>query len=509
MAVNLIDVVAWVAPAFAARYLSSRYQYGEAKRLFEAATSSNFRPLRSSAGDGDRVVAAAGGRLRGMARHLDENHDIVVGLFDDLVNNTVGDGVGCDPMVRTVGGELHEEINGTLADLWVEFWQSPETTGELAGVPLERLASRTLYRDGEYFAQLVRDPKFKYRTRVPLVLDLMEPDYCPLEYTKPGESIVQGIKRTQWGTPVLYYFFKQHPGAWGSMSTQIAITDLVARPSAGVLHLKLIKRLKQSRGVPIIHAVIQRLRDVKDYEESERIAAKVAADMTGFIQKQLGSEVASTVKAGSRNMRMSAGAIFELGPGETVGTISHDRPNTGLEAFRNAMLRAVASGTGTRFSSIARSYDGTYSAQRQELVEGAIGYRALFAYQVGAFYQPIYNAFVEAVTLSGLVKVPRNVDRNTLARAEFRAPALPWIDPLKEAEAYASLVNTELESRAGILRMRGRDPERVFAEIEAEKKRGFGIQPAKPAATSDSSAAKPDASKDPAADPSKKQEEAA
>jgi len=109
---------------------------------------------------------------------------------------------------------------------------------------------------------------------------------------------------------------------------------------------------------------------VKDYEESERIAAKVAADLTWFIQRTSEYQGPQDVNTDSRReLKMAAGAGFTLLPGETVGTIKSERPNSDLVNFRSAMLRAVAGGTGTRYSSIARDYNGTYSAQRQELVE--------------------------------------------------------------------------------------------------------------------------------------------
>jgi 3-deoxy-7-phosphoheptulonate synthase len=44
--------------------------------------------------------------------------------------------------------------------------------------------------------------------------------------------------------------------------------------------------------------------------------------------------------------------------------------NPNLETYRSGQLRAIAAGTGPTFSSVARKYDGTYSAQRQELIEG-------------------------------------------------------------------------------------------------------------------------------------------
>ncbi|WP_232462756.1 phage portal protein, partial [Pseudomonas fragi] len=69
--------------------------------------------------------------------------------------------------------------------------------------------------------------------------------------------------------------------------------------------------------------------------------------------------------------------VDTLLPGEDMGMIESNRPNPFLEGFRNGQLKAVAAGTRGTYSSVARSYDGTYSAQRQELVEGQLGYDLL------------------------------------------------------------------------------------------------------------------------------------
>ena len=469
---GIIDAFGLLAPGWAARWTVARSEFLEARRRYEAAAPDRFRPARSSSGDGDAVVSSAGTRLRGYSRHLDENHDLVIGVFDDLVNNAIGTGIGIDPHVRATSGELHEDCNDQLRRLWADFIEAPETTGQYDFVALERMMARSVMRDGEMFAQQVRSDLYRYRTRVPLVVDLLEADYCPLDYTLADGSVTQGVERDAWGAPRAYYFYRRHPGAMSGPIT-VQATDLIRKNAAAILHPKLSKRLKQVRGVPALHGVIQRLRDVKDYEESERIAAKVAADITGWVRAGAALSAAPSPGASTRDLRMQAGMILQLNQGEEIGLLKSDRPNPNLENFRSAMLRAVAAGTGTRYSSIARNYSGNYSSQRQELVEGAVGYRALTAYLVGAFHRPLWRTFVEVAYLSGQLKVARGVDLQTLYRADFRAPALPWIDPKKEAEAWALLVDTELESRAGIQRMRGRDADHVHDEIAAERKMGF------------------------------------
>jgi lambda family phage portal protein len=462
------DILGLMFPRLTVRYLAGRRML-ENFRAYDAAKSSQWRPVVSNMTSGDGVMNVTGSRLRQIARHLDENHDLAIAVIDDIVNNTVGAGVKLAPMVRTAGGKLNESLNDRISDLWEEWCQSPETTGELGFEAMERLVARSWLRDGEVFAQHVaQQASFRYQTRAPYALELIEADLVPFEYQDEASNTLHGIQCNDWNAPIAYFVFLNHPG-----DPLRPMADMKRVSAERMMHLKFTRRLRQRRGVPVIHGVINRLRDLQDYEESERIAAKVAADLTWFIKRT--SEYTGAVdvnSANNRQLQMAAGAGFELLPGEDVGTIKSERPNSALVTFREAMLRAVAGGTGTRFSSIARNYNGTYSAQRQELVEGAIAYRAQFAYLVRRFYRPVYRRFIDSVVASGVLPMPM-LKGMEMYRADFRAPALPWIDPSKEADAYRTLIESGLESRQEIMRQRGRDPGKVWEEIEEEQASGL------------------------------------
>ena len=467
---KIADAVATLMPATAARWVRNRKLYQlelEAQRAYDAVQNNQWRPVMSNQTSGDGAMHLAGARLRQIARQLDENHDLVVGVFDDILNNAIGTGLKVAPRVKDSQGVLLDDFNQAVVELWDDWADSPEVTASLGFEQLERLAVRSYLRDGEVFVLPVRDATFRYRTRVPLALQFLEADFLPFDYDDREANILHGVQADQWDAPAAYYFYRSHPGSPFSRWNQSM--DIRRVPAEDVLHLKFSRRLHQRRGVPLIHAVINRLRDVKDYEESERIAAKVAADLTAFIQRNEASAMPTAANdAKNRPFQLSAGSIFSLQPGETVGTVKSDRPNTGLQDFRNAMLRAVAAGTGTRFSSVSKDYNGTYSAQRQELVEGTIAYRQHTTHLCRRFYKPVYRAFLEQALISRQLQVPRTARRETLFRVDFRPPALPWIDPEKEAAAWQTLVENNLESRAEIIRQRGRDPAQVFAEMERE-----------------------------------------
>lgn len=474
-----LDVIAKVAPGFAAKYAANalRYDaakdYKNAKRLYDAATQNQYRrPIAGGYSSPDAIVGHAGTSLRNLARHLEENHDLTNAVFDDLLNNVIGAGCSKVPMVKNKDGTLAEDINNRLCELFDEWADNPDTTGDLGFEQLERMVARHVWRDGEIFIRpITNNSRFNYKTRIPYALDLLEADYCPLDYQILNGGTLHGIEVNAWHAPTAYYFYKEHPNDL-LMPASVTATMVKRVRASNVYHLKMSKRLRQRRGVPLIHAVIQRMQDIKDYEESERIAAKVAADFTFFIKKtgEAGAPTALNTD-GNRAFGMQAGTGFELAPGEDVGTIDANRPNTGLNDFRNSMLRAVAGGTGTRYSAIAKDYSGTYSSQRQELVEGAISYRAQFNYFVRKFYRPVWADFVAAAVLSGALGSVRDlggIDRETLTRCEFRPPSLPWIDPQKEAKAWETLVTAKLESRQEIMRQRGRDPAKVIEEMQAE-----------------------------------------
>jgi len=159
------------------------------------------------------------------------------------------------------------------------------------------------------------------------------------------------------------------------------------------------------------------------------------------------------------------------------------------------MLRFTATGTGAGYSSISRNYKGTYSAQRQELVEGWIHYLILTSTWISQYSRPIWERFVQMCVLSGLAPIPRDLDINTITDADFRGPAMPWIDPEKEAKANRLLERCGYRSAQQIIRERNGNPMDVLDQIaawrQASEDKGlvFDTDPAK---TNVSGSAQPD-----------------
>lgn len=139
-------------------------------------------------------------------------------------------------------------------------------------------------------------------------------------------------------------------------------------------------------------------------------------------------------------------------------------------------MRAVAAGTRGSYSSIARDYNGTYSSQRQELVESFEGYNVLQQWFVGQHSRPVYRSWLAMALLSG-IEIPADVDRKSLYNALYLGPVMPWIDPVKEAQAWKANVRGGASTEAEWARARGKNPQEVKRQRlrETEYNREHGL----------------------------------
>jgi lambda family phage portal protein len=310
---------------------------------------------------------------------------------------------------------------------------------------------------------------------------MMEPDFVPMDFQSTSPVISQGIEINAWGRPVGYHVYRQDPAGVSGLLNQSGLKRIEA---ARMLHLANRHRIRQLRGVSVFASVLGRLDDLKDYEESERIAAKVAASMAAYIKKGQPEMYESNSDGEQRTMKFRPGMVFDdLRPGEDIGTIDTNRPNPNLESFRSGQLKAVASGTGPTYSSIAKTYDGTYSAQRQELVEGWVAYATLQSELTARIVRPVYERFIAMALASGALRLPAGMKPDMIDDAIYIGPQMPWIDPAREADAWETLERNHYASGPEIIRKRGANPLDVLDQAQRwrDEKSARGLQDAAPA----------------------------
>lgn len=465
-----MELIGRLFPGLAAAWWRKRAAAIYAQRLYQAATTSQYHPRKGDSRSGNAVMEHARHNVSYWARYLEENSDLAIGVLDDLTDRVVGTGIVTEPLIRDRAGNPLEDLNATVRRAWDDWGRKPEVSQVLPWGELQRLIFRSQMRDGEVLIKHVQGVRnYKYPSAVRYAVDAVEADYLPFDYTQSDPTITHGIERDEFGTIIAYHLYERHPGEYlVPLSLSRMATETVAVPARALIHLRFARRLGQLRGISVFHGCVHRLQDLTDYEESERLAAKIAAAFSAVITKSPdmpGVFDRTTTSAGDRSFEMTPAMVFDnLLPGEKVETIASNRPSNALPDYRSAMLRAVSAGTGSRYSTIARTWDSSYTAMRQETVSTMPGTDRMQDYFVALAIRPMYERWLSTAIMEGALDV-RTADPLTLFDADYRGPGLPWIDPLDEAKAADVAIRARLKSRRQIIREGGGDPRKVDAEI--------------------------------------------
>jgi lambda family phage portal protein len=481
---NFFDrVVAAVDPERGLRRYGARSVLNQVQasgRAHEAGESGRMRKFATDGLGPNSIVGQGAAALRAQARHMERNGDIGRGILKTLVNNTVGpNGIGVEPQPRRRDGSIHTEYAEALRVAYTRWCRKPEVTGLFSLSQLQRMKANAWLRDGEVFTQHIVGavPGLQHFSRVPYSQEVFEADFVPMDLSD-GETLVQGVEKNAWGRPVALWVYKGNPKESATLLAGKA--GLKRVPFERITHLARRDRIGQLRGISEFASVFNRLQDIKEYEDSERIAAKVAAALTAYVKKTSGPEGYDATTASidpatgqprPRQLNMAPGMIIDgLAVGEEIGLIDSKRPNPNVVTFRQGQLRATAAGVGASYSSIAKSYDGTFSAQRQELVESWVNYATLTDEFVCMDVEPSYSKFVMACHLSGVVPMPPDLMPDTWDDALYIAQSMPWIDPLKEANAWVTLVQAGFASEVEVLRKRGVNPRDLLEQVRNWRK---------------------------------------
>jgi lambda family phage portal protein len=382
-------------------------------------------------------------------------------------------------MVKNRQGKLLDDVNDTITKLWNDWSKRPEVTWENDLAKCQRLACRGWFRDGETFVQKLGGnvTALDHGTAVPFSIEQLEADYCPVGLDDPAKGIRQGIQKNAWGKANVYYFYKQYPteGALGSVINgsfspgfSVTLDSVKGVLAENVAHLKHTDRIRQTRGTSVFASVFTRLDDLKEYEESERVAARIGAAFAFAITKGIDS-APGTTSAEFREMDIVPGIIADsLQPGEKVESLENKRPDNKITDFRANQLKAVAGGTNSGYSSIAKDYDGSYSSQRQELVEQSRVTKLLRGEFISAWLQPIYADFINAAFAAGLIDL-RSADPLTVHDAEHVGLGTAYIEPKREADAQERQVQAGFKSKTMVILENGDNPREVTRQIETER----------------------------------------
>jgi lambda family phage portal protein len=387
------------------------------KRMYAAAQNNRLTSdWISQATSADSEVRGSIRMLRNRARQLVRDSDFAKSALRAVKNNVVGTGIKVQAQVRMQrGGRLAEEVNARIEE---EFsrWTSAKRChagGKLSWYDIQRLCVTSMLESGEVFVRVVRQPFGN--SRVPLGLELIESDLLDDDYntiTKDGNEIRMGVEIDKWGRPVAYHFFDYHPGDYQFSYAQKAAKRRIRIPADDIIHLYLIERPGQTRGISAFATAIMRLRNLSGYEEAEIVAARASSSMMAFVRTPDQELFEDGTFDQESVLDFSPGSIRRLAPGEEMQFFTPNRPDDAFTPFVQQMLRAVAAGIGCSYTQVSSDFSqSNYSSSRLELLETRTHYKVLQQYVIEALCEEVYERWLDMAVLAGVLDLP-NYDTN-------------------------------------------------------------------------------------------------
>lgn len=431
----------------------------------------------------DDEVRGSVRKLRARARELSRNNAYVQSYLNLLTGNVIGPtGIGFQARVRDNSGDLNKLINRKIGDAWYQWCNGPVTRdGRMNLTAYCEAALATVANDGESFSRFWEGDRFEHGLALePIDCDLVDEDYNRRETGM--NDIRMGVEVDGDGRPVNYYVRDGYPSLFlGGTRERTAI------PASEVIHMMRFRRVNQTRGVTWLGPTMIALRMLEGYEESELVAARIAASKMGFFQSQkpdVTSEFADAKTDAKEPIRMEAnpGTMEQLPVGWEFKEWSPDHPTSAFPSFVKGNLRKIATGLGVSYNALASDLEGVnFSSLRSGLLMERDTWRKLQQWWIGEFMQRVYRRWLASALLRGIITLDAR-DFRKFYMVKWSPRGWPWVNPKDEADAAVTQIGAGLNSRQRIVAERGDDfydiAEELAEEAEEADELNINITPA-------------------------------
>jgi len=311
-------------------------------------------------------------------------------------------------------------------------------------------------------------------------------------------NIRGGVELDASGAPVAYHIRQAHQGDWWSGEKTMTWQRIPRETPWGrpiVIHDFDSERAAQHRGSGMFTPIIQRLKMLIKYDESEVDAAILNAVFGAFVESPYDPAMVEEALSGNdtlgayqedrisfhedRRLSLPNGnGLPIMFPGEKITTVNAARPNSNFAAFESAVLRNVTAATGLSTQQVTQDWsDVNYSSARAAMLEAwKTLSRRRHDFATGTA-GPIAACFVEEVHSLGGVPLPAGAPefveaRTAYSHAKWMGPGRGWVDPVAEKKGAILGLDagmSTLEKEVGD--SEGEDWEEVIDQRAIEQKR--------------------------------------
>ena len=412
--------------------------------------------------------------MRAKSRAEIQNGDYLAGFLLSAQRNVIGPGLTLRPLHQ------HADVAEQTTAQWRAWAEDATPSGE-SWWRTEMLALSSLIVDGEIVAELM-DTAGGLRVRL---IDAARLDHQLDGRTPNGASVRMGIEVDAAGKPVAYWF-----RGWGGSDNYVG-SRRVRVPARQIVYVGNTSLVGQTRGMPFTTSALLRLEQLRHYEASELIAARLGNKKMGYLQTEAGAEspyalddqesgkddkedAESPIDVNRRlwaEMMMGGGGVdygvevTPLDPGQSFVGLDWPHPAAAFPDFVGGQLKGAAAGLGISYHGLSGDLSRVnYSAGRLGEISSRQTWLHLRRLLTDGFHTPVFRRWCELASMRDqLPGLP-----SELCRAEWVGRGFEHIQPREQARANELDVALRIKSRREIIRESGRDPDDVFQQIADE-----------------------------------------
>ena len=411
----------------------------KSKNSYEAAENGRRNTYtRGSSTSANTENRAALSILRGRSRDLVRNNPYASKAVSTIVSNVAGKGIKA-----IIKGTSEKKAN-ILFKEWMKTCDYDERM-DLYG--LQGLILRAVAESGE--ALIVR-----VQTKTGLKLKVLEGDY--IDTSKDGSNSktsknVQGIEFNKQGKRTGYWIYQNHPGDsnnWNANDSKLTSANQV-------IHVYVVDRPGQVRGVPWGVSGMTRLRGIDEFQDARVEQMKVAACFAGFIIEDENSSANGDILP----EKLEPGIFPKLGYGQDI-KFNSPPSVIGHEEFISTELHAVAASWGLSYEALTGDFSKVnFSSGRMGWIE--------FQRNIDRWQSLIIRAMDQVSQWYLLNLDLMNITHKNIY-FEWTPPRREMIDPNKEIPALIKAVRAGFKPWQEVVRELGYDAETVAERIKED-----------------------------------------
>lgn len=500
---------------------------GKLKRVFKASgygdagastRKRSLRGFRAKSKSARSDIDIHNGTMRSRGRALFMAAPLATSAIKSLRTSVVGPGLHLHAQVDKAylnltdeqASALNKEIE-TEFELWAADCRSASLSGLHDFYELQQLAIMSWKVSGDVFCLFhyadEEDPMQPYSMRIQLIeadriSTPMNGTVAPMltygKDTVTGNEIFDGVEVDEVGKVLAYHICNSYPAEFSGKSVEwvrvAAYGEETGLPN--ILHIMDAERTEQYRGITCLAPIIENLLMLDRYVKSESAAAMLESYFTLYVESDADNDAPPIMPSGNRSRpgddeeededrptphtqeeyELGSNAVVFMNPGEKIKSVQPSRPNSQFDGFTRAVAMHIGAALEIPVDVLLKSYNSSYSASRAALQDFWRMVRMVRDIYSTRFCGGVYEVwFAEAVALGridapGFFTDPRA--RMAYLNHEWNGPAMPHLDPVKEATAMEKMVDRGwVTNTQATTQLNGGDYMTNLDQLEKENKR--------------------------------------